>query len=205
MGTYFKNGHIHGRFNKIRNDSFDEIGKIAATKFLNQKNYKVDVFDKDEKQNIIWNNADLIATKNDETFHIEVSVKRYNLFKYVKDGVDVETRKLKYFNENVKSYILMCDYIQKDNNQFSCGNELLVIPMICLKLAQESCGEEFYGHGVPSSEKFVEPEHGCIRVRKQCKKGLGQNNTIEDFYRIPYKYINHYISKDNGLYEKIKK
>ena len=47
MGTYFKNGHIHGRFNKLRNDSFDEIGKIAATKFLNQKNQiaRVEIFD----------------------------------------------------------------------------------------------------------------------------------------------------------------
>ena len=56
-----------------------------------------------------------------------------------------------------------------------------------------------------SSEKFVEPDHGCIRVRKQCKKGLGQSNTIEDFYRIPYKYISHYKVTDNDIYKKIKK
>ena len=205
MDTYFKNGHIHGHFNKTRNDNFDEIGKIAAIKFLEQKNYKVNNFDKDKKENIIWNNTDLIATKDGQTFHIEASAKRWDLFKYVKSGVDVETRKLKYIRENVKSYILMCDYIKNNNNQFVCGNELLVIPMICLKKAQESCGQEFYGHGILSSEKFIEPEHGCIRVRKKCKKGLGQSNTIEDFYRIPYKYIIHYVATDDGIYKKIKK
>ena len=205
MNTYFKDGHLHSYFNKTRNDRFEEIGRIAAIKFLEQKKYKVNTFDRDEKENIIWKNTDLIATKDNETLHIEASAKRWDLFRYVKEGVDVETRKLKYLQDDIKSYILMCSYIQADNNKFSCGDELLVIPMICLKMAQESCGEEFYGHGVLSSEKFVEPEHGCIRVRKKCKKGLGQSNTIEDFYRIPYKYISHYKVTDNDKYEKIKK
>lgn len=205
MTTYIKNGHIHGNFNKLRNDNFEKIGRIVAIKFLEQKNYKVESFDKDEKENIIWNNTDLIAIKENEKIHVEAATKRSDLFRFVSEGVDIETRKLKYIRDDVKSYILMCDYIELDNKKFDCGNELLIIPMICLKIAQESCGEEFYGHGVPSSEKFVEPQHGCIRVRKQCRKGFGQNNTIEDFYRIPYKYITHYMKEENDKYKKIRK
>ena len=129
MNTYFKDGHLHGYFNKTRNDSFEEIGRIAAIKFLEQKKYKVNTFDRDEKENIIWKNTDLIATKDNETLHIEASAKRWDLFRYVKEGVDVETRKLKYLQDDIKSYILMCSYIQADNNKFSCGDELLVIPM----------------------------------------------------------------------------
>lgn len=205
MDTYSKNGQLHGFFNKTRNYKFEELGRVAAIKFLKQKNYTVDSFDRDEKENIIWNNTDLIARKDNEVLHIEAAAKRWDLFRYVHDGVDVETRKLKYIRENIKSYILMSSYVELSKNNFDSGEELLVIPMICLKIAQESCGEEFYGHGVLSSEKFVEPEHGCMRVRKMCKKGLGQNGTIEDFYRIPYKYVSHYKLIENDKYKRFKK
>ena len=81
--------------------------------------------------------------------------------------------------------------------------EFLLIPMKYAAMAMESCGEEYMGHrSVQTSQKFVMPDHGCHRVRKFCCSGANKGSAIEDFVRIPYQNILHYIREGNKFVRK---
>jgi len=206
MSTYEKNGHIHGSFDVIRHGKFEHVGREAVAMFWKSKDWSVFDNDIDENGEVIKNRADLRIEFNDKVILMEAATKRHDLFRYAKSGVDVETRKLKYRREGQKAFVAMCDYHLDDNRNAYFGNEMLIIPMECLELAQRDCGSEFKGMGsVGSSFRFVMPDHGCHRVRKKCEKGYRQNGMAEDFYRIPYEYIVHYRKNEEGYYQLISK
>ena len=202
MATYNRKGHIHGRFDKGRFDEFDGVGKANTREFFEARGWVVDVHDKNESDDTIFDHTDLKATKGKKTLYIEAAVKRADLWKHIKPGsphtgIDVETRKLKYIKGGEVAYVDMSNGKQND--------ERLMIPMDCLKAAQESCGDKYKGQGdILSSEGFEMPEHGCHRVRKRCRKGLNQSGEPEDFYRITYEYAAHYRKVD-GEWKQISK
>jgi len=192
--TYTKNGHIHGHFNPGRHEKYDKKGRDYLTDFFKNKLWDVSDYDRDE-DGFKYDRPDLVATKEGKKIFAEAAIKSSGLWKYIKpgnpnNGVDVETRKLKYFKVGDRSFVGM------SNDE---GEQLLLIPMECLAAAQKDCGDQFKGHMVPSSENFVMPDHGCHRVRKKCRNGYNQTGEPEDFYRIPYEYTHHY-RKENGKY-----
>lgn len=202
MATYTKNGHIHGSFNGNRHDKFDGIGRSNAKSFWEEKGWSIGDYDKEPGSvKIKFDHTDQRATKGQSVVFVEAAVKSSYLFKFIRggnpnNGVDVETRKLKYIKDGDKAVVCMSD---------EKGGDMLIIPMECLKLAQESCGTEFKGHGdIRTSSDFQMPEHGCHRVRKRCRRGFEQTGEPEDFYRIPYEYVARY-RKIDGIYEMIHK
>jgi hypothetical protein len=196
MATYNKKGHIHGKFDQTRWNTYDGIGRNNAKEFWEQKGWDIGDYDKSEDGDLRYDHTDLRATKGKSELYVEAAVKRSDLWKYAKEGVDIETRKLKYVKEGNKAVVNMSD---------ESGDQMMVIPMECLKAAQDSCGDEFKGQGgVLTSDGFEMPDHGCHRVRKRCRKGVGQTGEPEDFYRIPYEYVAHY-RKIGGKYEMIHK
>ena len=206
MSTYTKNGHIHGYFNSERHSKFEHIGRCAVTKFWQSKGWNVCVNDIDQDGEVVKNRADLVIELNKKQILMEAATKRSDLFKYIESGVDVETRKLKYRREGQKAFVAMCDYYLDENNVAHEGNEMLLIPMECLEYAQKDCGDEYKGQGkVISSTKFNMPDHGCHRVRKQCRNGFKQTGKAEDFYRIPLGYVAHYRKNEKGNYNLIRK
>lgn len=190
MQTYNKTGHIHGRFNSGRHGKYDALGRKNATDFFESMGWSVGDNDKNSQGETIFNEPDLKATKSGKAdVFVEAAVKRSKLWKYLKEGVDIETRKLKYFKDGKLSYVGM------SNEE---GTEFILIPMDCLNKAQLDCGSEYKGQGVSSSSGFNMPAHGCHRVRKVCSKGFNQSGTTEDFYRIPYEYCPHYRKDESG-------
>lgn len=197
MSTYTRSGHIHGHYNAGRGGKYDGKGRQHAREFLGQLGYSVEDYDKDATGKTIYTNPDLKATKQQEdgtekVVLVEAAVKRASLWKYVKDGVDVESRKLKYISGQT-TYIAMSD---------DDGENMLLIPMEWLQQAQQSCGDEFYGQKTPGSENFQMPEHGCHRVRKLISQGYNQSGSVEDFYRIPYNKCKHFRKVD-GVYKPV--
>ena len=191
MAVYSKNGRLHSHFNQSRADKYDDLGRRHTSDFWQAHNWTVADHDKEISGQIIFNNCDQIATQDGrKPIYVESAVKSTRLWKWIKDGVDVEDRKLKYFREGEEVFICM------SNDE---GDEMLVIPMKGLQMAEDDCDNQWYGHGgVLSSEGFTMPEHGCHRVRKRCRRGYQQTGEIEDFYRIPYKYIRHYKLQNGG-------
>jgi len=185
-----KNGHIHGSFSQTRFKKYDGIGRANTSKFWESKGWEIKDYDKDNDDKVQFDRTDQIAFKGQQTVYVESAIKSSKLWKWIKDGVDVETRKLKYVKLGNKAYVSMST---EDGDQF------LIIPMKCLKMAQDDCGNDFYGHRIPSSSGFKMPEHGCHRVRKHCRQGFDQSGEPEDFYRIPYKYVAHYETVDGEL------
>lgn len=189
MSTYSKNGAISGRFDKTRHDEYDTLGKKNAKCFFESKGYKLIPNDKDEKGDTIYDRTDLLAiVESDQSVKIpiECSVKRTDLWRYIFEGVDIEFRKEKY-----GEYGYNC--MSNDD-----GSEILLIPLLCVKMAVKSCGDNYKGgRGVNDSSGFLMPEHGCHRVRKPCYKGKGQTGSVEDFTRTPYKYIYHFKKHKN--------
>lgn len=216
--TYHKDGHIHGRFNRNRFTRFDKLGKDNAEHFLSSMGWVVEANDISEASgNVIYNNTDQKATRfikgESKILLIEAAVKRYDLWKYIGEstwdhlhfdnGVDVETRKLKYIRPDTSAFVIMTEYEEKDDGIVG-GNHILMIPMDCLVVAQEDCGDEYKGsRQIPNSKNFLMPVHGCHRVRKCCRKGFGQNGEVEDFYRIPYEYIARF-ERVGDKYKKVK-
>jgi hypothetical protein len=196
MATYEKNGSISSHFNKERFETYDSLGRKNATKFFEAKGFTLKTNDKTEENKVLYDRTDLLAIKNKDpniSFHIECSVKSTRLWKYVFDGVDVELRKEKYGKEG---------YNCMSNDD---GSEILIIPLMYISLAINSCGKEFAGGtNVKNSPGFIMPEHGCHKVRKYCRRGVGQSGELEDFARVPYKYIYHFkkYSKGYKLYHK---
>jgi hypothetical protein len=206
MSTYIKNNQIHGRFNSERNSKFEHIGRNSNIEFWESKKGIVKINDVNEKGELVTNCSDLIVEFKSKMLLIEAATKRADLFKYIEEGVDVETRKLKYCRKDQKGFVGMCDYYLDENNVAHSGNEMLLIPMECLQYAQNSCGNNFKGQGsVKSSIGFTMPEHGCHRVRKQCRNGFRQTGSVEDFYRIPLGYVAHYRKNEKGNYNLIRK
>lgn len=206
MSTYIKNGHIHGYFNSQRNCKFEHIGRNALIQFWSDKGGSVKVNDKDENGELIKNCADLLVEYKSQTILMEAATKRSDLFKYIESGVDVETRKLKYYREGQKGFVGMCDYFLDESGNAICGNEMLLIPMECLLYAQKDCGDYYKGQGsVKSSSQFIMPDHGCHRVRKQCRNGYKQTGSVEDFYRIPLGYVAHYRKNEKDNYNLVRK
>lgn len=196
MAVYSKNGRLHSRFNKDRASRYDGAGRQHTSDFWKAYNWSVSDHDKEISGEIIFNNCDQVATQEGrKPIYVESAIKSTRLWKWIKDGVDVEDRKLKYFREDEDVFVCM------SNDE---GNEMLVIPMKGLQLAEDDCNG-YAGHGgILSSDGFVMPEHGCHRVRKRCNKGYQQTGEVEDFYRIPYKYIRHY-KLENGEWKLIHK
>jgi hypothetical protein len=198
--TYQKNGHIHGHYNPVRGGIFDRIGRDAASLFWIQNGYQIKDHDRDEQQRLVWQNTDLRVLKENKFINIEAAAKRANLFRYVRQGVDVETRKFKMTRPDEKSFVCMCDYINVSGVK-THGDEMLIIPMECLVAAQKDCGETYDGQrDVARHSGFSMPDHGCHRVRKRCIQGMMQTGEIEDFYRVPYEYVVHYRKNENGRY-----
>ena len=202
MTTYVKQGHIHGSFNRSRFNKYDGIGRSNAQAFWEGKQWTIGDYDKEEgSEEVQFDHTDQVATNGKSEVYVEAAVKQSDLFKYIKggnpdSGVDVETRKLKYIKDGKKAVVCMSD---------ETGDQMLVIPMECLAVAQQACGSNFKGQGgVLTSADFKMPEHGCHRVRKRCRRGYEQSGEAEDFYRIPYEYVARY-RKINGKYEMIHK
>lgn len=204
MGTtYLKDGHLHGRFNPTRFGRYDQLGRDLAIVFWGQKGWAAETHDRGSNDELLWQNTDLRMTQNGRFLNIEAAVKRADLWRFVHAGVDVETRKLKYIKDGERAFVAMSDYSDL-NGVVSGGINILLIPMECLVAAQRDCGSNYLGQGdVLSARGFEMPEHGCHRVRKRCKRGLGQTGEAEDFYRIPYEYVAHYRKDAQGTYRPI--
>jgi len=198
--TYQKSGHIHGHYNSARGSIFDKIGRDAAVNFWTQAGWIVKDHDRDINDELLWKNTDLRIHKENKFINIEAATKRANLFRFVRMGVDVETRKLKMTRHDEKSFVCMSDYIKLNGNR-TYGDEMLIIPMECLVAAQRDCGETFDGQrDVRKHPEFSMPAHGCHRVRKRCIEGMMQTGEVEDFYRVPYEYVVHYRKDETGRY-----
>lgn len=190
MSTYTKKGHIHGNFNLNRFSKYDGIGRANTSKFWGAYGWTLKDNDKNADDSVKFDCTDQIAVKEQNTICVESAIKREKLWQWIKDGVDVETRKLKYVKMGTKAYVCMST---------ESGDQYLIIPMKCLQMAQDSCGDSYQGHRISSSPCFEMPEHGCHRVRKHCRQGYEQSGELEDFYRIPYKYVAHYKTVNGKL------
>ena len=199
MQTYQKNGMLHGKFNFIRNQQYDAVGKTLVNCFFNQFGFEVQENDLDQSGKRIYENPDLKVTSPEKSFFIEAEIKSDKNWKYIYDGVDIPSRKYKYAVQTEgKGFFFM----GKEDL-----SELLLIKMLDVRRAVDDCGSNYCGQTsnfgfVPSSPEFVMPEHGCHRVRKFCKDKYGI--TLEDFVRIPYKNILHYKLSENKKYIQIK-
>ena len=194
MSTYCDSqGHVSNHFNPERHRRFDALGKKAAYEFWESRGWRGEMFDMEEGVHN-WANTDLIFKKGNATIYAEAAVKRSDLWWHVQGGVDVETRKRKYcqfIRPGCSACVVMFEYVElgESGSMVEIGNNMLFIPMECLKAAQDHCGENFKGQGgITSSFRFTMPEHGCHRVRKRCKRGYKQDGEPEDFYRIPLDY-----------------
>ena len=187
--TYKRGNSIYGHFSPQRQKEMEAIGRDNAKLYFEQLGAVVSANDVDENGKLDYNKPDLKAITKKSCIFIEAATKGDDIWKYIYQGVDVEKRKLKYGD--------MLLFMSKKD-----GTEAVIIPGKCLRLAQDSCGEEYFGQGVTTSENFVMPEHRCHRVRKRCRQPNG-NYAVEDFYRIPYEYVLH-LKKENGRY-KVKK
>lgn len=197
MTTYCKNGIISGKFNRARNNKFDEKGKGFATLYFQSQKAIVEANDLDDFGNRLFQQPDLKVYFEDKdlTVFIEAEIKSDKHWRFVYDGIDIPARKYKYAKiTSGKGFYFM----GKEDLQ-----EFLLIPMKFVAQAIESCGEEYFGYAsVPSSANFKMPEHGCHRVRKYCSSGEGRGSAIEDFVRIPYQHALHYTRLDNKFVRK---
>lgn len=198
MTTYFRNGIISGKFNRERNDIFDEKGKRFATLYFSSQGAKVECNDLDELGRRLFQQPDLRVyfSDRDMTVFVEAEIKSDKHWHYIYEGIDVPARKYKYAKiTSGKGFYFMG---KEDLSEF------LLIPMKYASMAMESCGEEYMGHrSVPASANFVMPEHGCHRVRKFCCSGINKGSAIEDFVRIPYENVLHYVRDNNKFVRKI--
>jgi hypothetical protein len=203
--TYIKDSQIHGRYNHVRGELFDNLGKDMASLFWEQFGWMSCFHDRGSDGELLWHHTDLRMIKDTQVINVEAAVKRDGLWKYIESGIDIETRKLKYSKKGERAFISMGDY-HSHVDCVSMGDNMLLIPMDCLVAAQKHCGDNYKGLGdVPSSEGFIMPLHGCYRIRKRCRGGVSQSGEIEDFYRIPYIYTAHYRKSDDGMYTKVKR
>jgi hypothetical protein len=199
-GIYERNGQKHSNFNSGRFEKYDQQGRDNLSQFFTYKGGKVKINDRKKDGTTDYTKADMLVEMGGHTWEAEAAVKSDSLWKFIKDGVDIETRKFKYLKNNNRRAVLVMSN--------SSNTELLVIPMECLLAAQNSCGKEYKGHrgrkgNVLNSEGFVMPPHGCHRVRKMCSDSY-TGVTEEDFFRIPYKYVSHYkVIKPGVQYELI--
>ena len=201
MSTYQKAGQIHGVFDLDRYNKFEKVGRSSAILFWEQRSFKATENDIKDNGTVDTTCTDLKVWMKDKSILVEAATKRYDLFRYINMGVDIETRKLKYFRKDERAFVAMCDYLLDQSGNAYAGNEMLIIPMECLFVAQRDCLSEYFGHRpVSSSLNFIMPEHGCHRVRKNCGSGYHQTGAPEDFYRVPYDYISHFRKNETGDY-----
>ena len=200
MSVYIRDGRIRNHFNEERCKVFDPIGKNATKDFCAELSFDCcDDFDVDENNVHDHSKPDLRAKKNDCLYYFEAESKRFeNMHRYVRGGgqIDILERKAKYAvrAEGVHNrFVSMCDYQESPcrSNKWA-GNYMALVPLETLLLAEDHCGKEYLGHRCRSSEGFVSPEHGCIRLRKPPECGMHQNGKIEDFFRIPYDFLYFY-------------
>lgn len=183
--VYTRNGQLHSHFDRQRKDELEAIGRDAGRELFEWYGGTVEDNDVKEDGTLDWQRADLKVTFNDgRNLLVETATKSDNIWHYTKQGVDVETRKLKYIRQMGAEKLVVS--MTRQN-----GSEILLIPGVCLKAAADDCGDEYLGHGsIANSPNFQMPSHGCHRVRKNCKK-KGGGWEVNDFYRIPYKFVTH--------------
>lgn len=188
--NYKKGDYFHSRFNKNDFNTYDQVGRQYAASFFNHFGWHVENFDLNQDGKVDYNRPDLRCFRDGSSeILIEVGVKEDKLWKFTSEEIDVEARKLKY----VKNFNDVFLFLVKGN-----GEEHYLLPMWLLDLAQESCGPEYCGHSgkfksVKTSAGFQMPEHKCYRVRKWCQRSSG--SIEDDFYRIPKKYVFHYVKQ----------
>ena len=188
-------GRLHSHFDPERKQ-LEDIGRNAAIRLF-RNYYKCSVIDNDvlngDRQ---YTKPDLLAIfPNKNKLQVEAAGKNYDVWHHIKSGVDVECRKLKYTRHG---WMIVCMAKSFFDEPDFPPNELLLIPGTCLVAASESCGDTFAGMGkIVAHPDFKMPEHGCHRVRKNCKTKTGWE--VNDFFRIPYKYVTH-IRCDDGVY-----
>lgn len=200
MSTYSKNGMIHGRFNPIRNGKYDDLGKKFATLFFEAQGGIVSENDLDAKGNRLFENPDIKVEfpHLNKTMFVEVEIKSNKNWSYIFSGIDIPARKLKY---SIATKSQGFFFMGKEDCQ-----ELMLISMKHMQNAADDCGDAFLGQSskwgqINTSESFVIPKHECYRVRKHCfSEG---SVTVEDFFRIPYKYSLHYSLNENKTFLRI--
>ena len=201
IGTYeTDDGKIQGYFDEDRHDEFDVLGRENSCHFWSWRGGLV----KDNdiiNGKIDYTRTDQVVEIENEIIYVECAVKRNKHWgSFRQDGVDIETRKLKYSYVGQKSCVTMSNNL---------SNQIANIPLKLLKLAADDCGREYQVQINPDrpiikkSPNFIMPAHGCHRIRKWCQDPKSKIWTIEDFFRIPYEYIwryerieNHYIIMD---------
>lgn len=187
-GTYQRGGEKHSHFNRARYLDFDGKGKANAAEFLEAANWIVEENDKDDKGRTIYTNTDLFAYKTTgEVLFPEAEIKRDRHWSYIYKGVDIPSRKLKYYRPGVPAAV----YMSNESN-----SSMLEIKFELLHAANRDCGEEWLGDfGSKSSANFEMPEHECHKIMKPCRDKYN-GNTEEHFVRIPYKYVKHFVKND---------
>lgn len=177
------NGTIHKNHDRNLFEEFDQLGRDKARACWQNQGWHVYDHDRLPNGTVVFDKTDLVAVKDNMIVLLEAEIKSDNCWAYVRSGVDVPQRKLKYLKSNYKCVVCM---------SMKTGNQSMIIPMKYLLLAQNSCGEEYYGHGkVQTTPNFVMPSHKCYRVRKNCWDERNKKWYLDDFYRINYSYITH--------------
>lgn len=186
--NYKKGDYLHARFIRDDFETYDKRGRLYAAEFFEWFGWQIEDFDRCEDGKVDFNKPDLRCFRdNREDILVEVGVKDDKLWKFTFEEIDVEARKLKYAQNFVDAFL----FLAKGD-----GQEHYLLPMWLMNLAQESCGSEYCGHSgkfksVKNSPNFQMPSHGCYRVRKWCQRG--SSSIEDDFYRIPKKYVFHYL------------
>lgn len=197
--TYTSGGRVHSHFDPARKEK-EHIGRNAAIRLFRDL-YKCKVTDNDvsDSGGRRYTTPDLLATFPDGTeLPVEAAGKTWEDWRYIKSGVDVECRKLKYTKHGWMQICMAKAFFDEPDLP---PPELLLIPGICLQAADESCGKTYLGHGnIKDHPDFVMPDHGCHVVKKMCKTKSGWEEN--DFFRVPYKYVTHITyNKDKDVYK----
>ncbi len=184
-----KTGFLNAQFSREEYNKFDNIGKKTTKKFVKWLGWEsVSDFDCRLDGTIDTKKPDIVGVLNDMQCYAEAEIKRDKHWSFpLKFGLDYLCRKNKF--AAFRPY-LHC-MIKEDLT------EILVTKGDLIEECAKCVGYEG-DFGEPTSHDFKPHNQlGLIRVRKRCRRPGGRD--LNDFFRIPYLFLDHYKVNKPGL------
>ena len=187
--SYTNGKYLNSHFDSTRQIKREGIGRDCTKEFWEQLGFTVEENDIDENGDMDYTASDFYGYNQDIKLSIEAETKAVALWKYIKEGLDIPARKLKYLDSAKKNGRKFVHTMVRGD-----GNEILITNQEYFELARD------YPYTKNVDREFKVPEHGCYIIRKKCNRYDGRIE-YNDFIRIPYKYLKH-MKKQNGKWIK---